>query len=234
MPVFRLSDELAFPAPKYADEESGLLAVGGDLRPERLLLAYANGIFPWPHRGMPLLWFSPDPRMVLPVEELHVSRRLRRTIRSRRFEVRLDTAFRQVIEACASIPRRHERGTWITADIVEAYTKLHTLGLAHSAESWVDGELAGGLYGISLGRVFIGESMFAQVSDASKVAFVTLVHQLQFWEFDLVDGQVYTEHLARFGAREWPRVEYLSALHEALKRPTIHGPWRLGSDAFSY
>lgn len=229
MPVFRLTEELVFPAPELADE-TGLLAVGGDLRPERLLLAYANGIFPWPHEGMPLLWFSPDPRMVLRARELHVSRRLARTIRSGRFEVRLDTAFRQVIESCALIPRRGEQGTWITREMINAYTRLHELGFVHSAETWQDGQLVGGLYGVSIGQSFVGESMFARERDASKVAFVELVRQLQDWGIELIDVQVHTNHLARFGASEWPRRQYLDALKGALEGPTLGGPWILGGE----
>lgn len=226
MPVYELTDDIAFPRPGLA-EEDGLLAVGGDLRPERLLLAYAIGVFPWPHEGLPLLWFSPDPRMVLLPSQLHVSRRLARTVRQRRFEVRLDTAFRDVIEACASTPRGRDEVTWITDDMIEAYTRLHDLGFAHSAEAWLDGELAGGLYGVSIGGVFTGESMFARVSNASKVALVTLVRQLDAWGFDLFDAQVHTAHVARFGAQEWPRERYLDALETAHRQPTRVGRWRI-------
>jgi len=226
MPVYQLTDEIAFPPPELADED-GLVAFGGDLRPERLLLAYSIGIFPWPHEGLPLLWFSPDPRMVLPPSELHVSRRLERTIRSGRFEVRLDSACRRVIEACATTPRRDQTATWITPEVIAAYTRLHELGYVHSAESWRDGQLVGGLYGVSIGGVFTGESMFALESDASKVAFVTLVRQLERWGFLLLDAEVYTEHLARFGAREWPRERFLQLLRAARQMPMRRGPWRL-------
>ncbi len=229
MPVFRLTDEFAFPSPEYADDD-GLLAVGGDLRAERLLLAYANGIFPWPHEGMPLLWFSPLDRMVLPGRELHVSRRLGRTIRSGRFEVHLDRNCREVITACASIRRGDEQGTWITGQMIEAYSRLHDLGFVHSAESWFEGELVGGLYGVSLGGVFVGESMFARVRDASKVALVTLIHQLMRWQIELVDVQVHTDHLESFGAREWTRERYLAERERVLEQPTRRGPWRLDDD----
>ena len=226
MPVYRLGDALAFPPPDEA-EPSGLVAVGGDLSPERLLLAYSLGIFPWPLVEKPLLWFSPDPRMVLRPREVSVSRSLRKTLRRGDFEVRLDTAFRQVVRRCAEIPRRGEAGTWITADMAEAYMQLHDLGFAHSAEAWQAGVLVGGLYGVSLGRSFFGESMFADRPDASKVAFVVLVQQLDVWGFDLVDCQVHTEHLARFGAEEWSRRRFLTALRRSLDAPTRRGAWKL-------
>jgi leucyl/phenylalanyl-tRNA--protein transferase len=229
VPVFRLTDELAFPRPDVA-EPGGLLAIGGDLRPERLLLAYAHGIFPWPHEGLPMLWFSPDPRMVLPVGALHVSRRLARTIRQGRFEVRLDTAFRDVVAGCATVDRPHDDGTWITAEIADAFAALHDLGFAHCAEAWRDGRLVGGIYGLALGGTFIGESMFARETDASKVAFATLVRQLERWRFDMLDAQVHTEHLARLGGREWPRARYLAALRRSVARPTRRGRWRLARD----
>jgi leucyl/phenylalanyl-tRNA---protein transferase len=229
VPIFRLSDRLYFPPPNYA-EDGGLLAIGGDLSPDRVLLAYARGIFPWPHEGYPLLWFSPDPRLVLRPADLRVSRRLERTIRQHRFEVRLDTDCRAVIDGCASAPRRDDIGTWITPAMREAYVALHDLGYVHSAEAWQGDDLVGGVYGVSLGGVFVGESMFAAVSDASKVALVTLVRQLVRWEFDLFDAQVFTPHVARFGARDWPRVRYLRALHRSLARPTRRGRWTLDGD----
>jgi leucyl/phenylalanyl-tRNA--protein transferase len=226
VPVYRLSDALVFPPPEGADE-SGLVAVGGDLSPERLLLAYESGIFPWPLVERPLLWFSPDPRMVLRPRDLVVSRSLRKVLRRDVFEVRLDTAFARVVERCAAIPRRGEPGTWITGEMAEAYTRLHVLGFAHSAEAWQDGELVGGLYGVSLGASFFGESMFADRTDASKAAFAVLVEQLRAWRFDLVDCQVHTEHLERFGAREWPRRRFLTALRRSLAKPTRRGVWKL-------
>lgn len=229
MPVFRLSKELIFPRAELADE-SGLLAVGGDLRPERLVLAYANGIFPWPHEGMPLLWFSPDPRMVLRPQEIVVAKRLRRTIRQGRFTISLDRSCREVIAGCATTRRKNERGTWITRKMAKAYGKLHDLGFVHSAEAWLDGSLVGGLYGVSLGGAFIGESMFARVSDASKVCLVKLANQLERWTFDLIDVQVHTNHLARFGAKEWPRSEFLELLEASVDRPTRRGRWVLDDD----
>jgi leucyl/phenylalanyl-tRNA--protein transferase len=224
--VYRLGTQVAFPPPDEA-EPSGLLAVGGDLRPERLLLAYSLGIFPWPLVERPLLWFSPDPRMVLEPAALRVSRSLAKTLRQGRFEVRLDTRFDEVVRRCAEVPRRGEVGTWITPELATAYRRLHELGFAHSAEAWEDGQLVGGLYGVSLGGAFFGESMFAHRTDASKAAFVTLVRQLAAWGFDLVDCQVHTEHLARFGAVEWPRGRFLAALAASLERPPRRGRWRL-------
>jgi leucyl/phenylalanyl-tRNA--protein transferase len=230
--VYRLGAELAFPSPDEADP-SGLLAIGGDLAPERLLLAYSLGIFPWPLVAEPLLWFSPDPRMALRPGELRVSRSLRKVLRHGDFEVRLDTAFDEVVRRCAEVPRRGEAGTWITPALSQAYRGLHQLGFAHSAEAWQQGELVGGLYGVSLGGTFFGESMFADRSDASKVAFVTLVRQLEAWGFDLIDCQVYTQHLARFGASEWPRARFLRALAASLERSSRRGRWRLDAHRLS-
>lgn len=225
MTVYRLPEELVFPSPDEADED-GLLAVGGDLTPERLLLAYSQGIFPWPHEGWPMLWFSPDPRMVLDVSELRVQRSLRQVIRKGRFEVRFDTAFAEVVAGCKAVPRPGQAGTWITNGMRKAYQRLHDLGFAHSAEAWLDGELVGGLYGVSLGRAFFGESMFAKQPDASKVAFVALVEQLKRWEFHFVDAQVHTPHLERFGAKLIPREQYLQKLQRALEYPARRGPWQ--------
>lgn len=224
--IFRLDRRLLFPRPELA-EPSGLLAVGGDLRPERLVLAYASGIFPWYDDSQPILWHSPDPRMVLAPGDLQINRSLAKTLRRGLYEVRLDTSFRSVIEACARASRPGQEGTWITEEMIEAYVELHRRGLAHSAEAWSEGELVGGLYGVSLGSAFFGESMFATRPDASKVAFVTLVQQLARWGIDLVDCQVKTDHLARFGAVEQPRERFLAALGEAMTRETRLGPWRL-------
>lgn len=225
MPVFRLDSRVIFPDPNLAEE--GLLAVGGDLEPERLLLAYASGIFPWYEEGQPILWHSPDPRMVLEAAKLHVPASLRKAIKREPYRLTLDTAFREVIEGCAADRRNGDAGTWITADMIEAYTELHRRGYAHSAEAWEGETLAGGLYGVSLGGAFFGESMFARRPDASKIAFVALVGRLQRWGITLIDSQVYTEHLERFGAEEWPRQRYLAALAKALERPTRRGRWTL-------
>jgi len=225
--VYRLDARLVFPPVEEA-AGNGLLAVGGDLRPERLLLAYRQGIFPWYERE-PILWFSPDPRMVLRAEELRVPTSLAKTLKKGVYRVSLDTAFEGVIEACATAKRPGQRTTWITPAMRRAYRELHRRGFAHSAEAWLGETLAGGLYGVSLGGAFFGESMFTRAKDASKVALVSLVRQLAAWGIDLIDSQVYTEHLARFGAREWPRREYLEALNAALQRPTRGGPWSLDS-----
>ena len=224
MPIFRLGREIAFPHPEESDP-SGLLAVGGDLSPERLLLAYASGIFPWYSEDQPILWHSPDPRMVLLTRDLEVPRSLRKTIRKQAYRLSLDTAFARVVAACASVERPGQSGTWITPDMQAAYRELHRRGFAHSVEAWQEGRLVGGLYGVSLGAAFFGESMFALAPDASKVAFVRLVEQLALWGIGLVDCQVYTDHLARFGAVEWTRKRYLSALKKALASPTRTGPW---------
>jgi leucyl/phenylalanyl-tRNA--protein transferase len=231
VPVYRLTDQYVFPDPNDADD-SGLLAVGGDLHPKRVLLAYAQGIFPWPHGdAWPMLWFSPDPRMVLLPSDLHVSRSLRKTCNKGLYDIRFDTAFEQVVRACSTTYRPNQDGTWVTPEMVEAYCRLHEFGFAHSIEAWAAGELVGGLYGLSLGGAFFGESMFAHRSDASKVAFVHLVRQLQIWAFHMIDCQVYTEHLERFGAREWPRSRFLRALDRALQMPTRRGRWRQTGDA---
>lgn len=222
----RLIQEFPFPDPNEADAE-GLVACGGDLHPQRVLAAYAQGIFPWPYdETTPLLWFSPDPRMVLRPDDLHVGRSLQKIITRHTFEVRFDSAFDEVIRQCAATRRPGQRGTWITGEMIRAYTRLHEMGFAHSAEAWSEGELVGGLYGVSLGAAFFGESMFTQRPNASKAAFVHLVRQLHAWEFQLFDCQVYTEHVARFGATPWPRARFLDALANALTAPTRQGPWR--------
>ena len=224
MPVYRLDERLLFPPPEQGPRR-GPIAVGGDLRPERLLLAYSMGIFPW--QGEPLHWHCPDPRMVLLVDEVRVSRTLRRTLRRGVFRVTFDQAFTEVMTACAAAPRPGQDGTWITPGMIESYTELHRRGVAHSVEAWQGETLAGGLYGLSLGAAFFGESMFARQTDASKVAFATLVERLERWGIPLVDCQVHTPHLESLGAREWPRRDFLAALHAALDRPTRLGPWRL-------
>jgi len=209
-------------------EPNGLLAAGADLSLPRLLEAYRNGIFPWFSHDQPILWWSPDPRMVLFPAELKVSRSLARTLRNARFEVRADTAFDAVIEGCRQ-PRRGESGTWITEEMAEAYGTLHRAGFAHSVETWLDGNLVGGLYGVALGRAFFGESMFARVSDASKVALVALARQLQHWGFGVIDCQMNTAHLASLGAREIPRAEFTRRLRELVHYAPVPVPWRLES-----
>ncbi|MDH5675664.1 MAG: leucyl/phenylalanyl-tRNA--protein transferase [Myxococcales bacterium] len=226
MPVYMLTDDLVFPPPEGASPE-GVVAVGGDASPERLVLAYSQGIFPWPHEDLPLLWFSPDPRFVLPIERVHVGRSLRRRIRAGDFEVRADSAFDRVIEACAAAPRPGQDGTWITDELKQGFAALHRRGYAHSIETYLNGELVGGLYGIAIGSSFCGESMFSRVDDASKVATVTLLGNLAAWGFHFVDCQVHTEHLARFGAEPWPRPIFLGALRRAIAEPARPGPWQL-------
>jgi leucyl/phenylalanyl-tRNA--protein transferase len=231
VPVFRLDDRLVFPPVELADD--GLLAVGGDLSTKRLLLAYSQGIFPWYEADQPILWHSPDPRMVLRVEELHVPRSLRKVLRQGRYHFTLDSAFPAVIGACAAAPRHGQGGTWITPQMRAAYLELHRLGWAHSVEAWLDDTLAGGVYGVCLGAIFFGESMFARRPDASKAAFVMLTEQLQRWGVTLVDCQVHTQHLARFGATEWPRSRYLTALSAAVSKPTRRGRWAFDQPAAS-
>jgi leucyl/phenylalanyl-tRNA---protein transferase len=219
-----------FPPVEHAlREPNGLLAAGGDLSPERLVDAYTRGIFPWFGEDDPLLWWSPDPRMVLFVGELHQSRSLRRVVKGRRFTVTLDRAFADVMAGCAE-PRAYADGTWITGEMVQAYRALAERGVAHSVEAWADGQLVGGLYGVAIGRMFYGESMFSRESDASKVALVTLTRQLERWGFDMIDCQMSTDHLASLGAREVPRTEFLRRLRELTRQPAVASPWVLDPD----
>ena len=228
MPVYQLSEDLAFPSPHLASKE-GLLAIGGDLTSARLLLAYSIGIFPWYSDGEPILWWSPDPRLVLYPDELRISRSLKKVIKKGVFTLSSDRAFERVIKECARVPRDNQKGTWIVSDMVEAYCNLHDSGFAHSVEAWAGDRLAGGLYGVSMGRCFFGESMFTRVSNASKVALVALVQHLQSLNFALIDCQITTGHLRRFGAREISRARYLRELEEGLNAPTLRGKWVLGS-----
>ncbi len=213
-----------FPDPLEASAE-GVVAAGGRPNPGRLLSAYSSGIFPWPHSDFPLLWFSPEPRFYLPLGELHVPRSLKKVQRSGRYRVTFDTDFANVIRGCALTPRPGQNGTWITPSLISGYESLHRLGFAHSVEAWEGERLVGGLYGVSLGTLFFGESMFARRPDASKVAFVTLCQTLADWGFIGVDCQVHTDHLQRFGAKEIPRAEFCGLLQDALERPTRRGKW---------
>ena len=224
MPVYRLTRALAFPPPEKASDE-GLLAIGGDFSPERLILAYSQGIFPWPHQDAPLLWFSPDPRFVLLPSQVHLHKSLRKQIRRAPYSIRFDTAFETVIRACARAPRPGQDGTWITDDLIAGYEQLFRSGFAHSIEAWRGDTLVGGLYGVSLGRMFFGESMFAEEEDASKIAFATLVAHLRRWDFAAIDCQVPTDHLARFGAERLTRKDFLALLRNAVGAPTRIGPW---------
>ncbi|MBN2800311.1 MAG: leucyl/phenylalanyl-tRNA--protein transferase [Deltaproteobacteria bacterium] len=232
MPIFRLSPRILFPSPALADS-SGLLAVGGDLSPKRLVLAYASGIFPWYSDDQPLLWWSPDPRMVLHTEELHVHRSLAKRIRRGDYAITMDRAFDRVIRACAEVPRPGQGGTWITEEMMASYQELHRLGYAHSVEAWRGDALVGGLYGVAVGRMFAGESMFAHAPDASKVAFAHLVAQLHRWDYPIVDAQMHTEHLARFGARLIPRSRFLEQVSVLSHTAGHRGRWEFDED-FAY
>jgi leucyl/phenylalanyl-tRNA---protein transferase len=225
IPFLKVDDPFP-PVERALRDPNGLLAAGADLSAERLVDAYARGIFPWFREEDPLLWWSPDPRMVLYGAELHVSRSLRRAIRSGRFRVTLDTAFREVMAGCAA-PRADHEGTWITPDMTEAYARLASLGYAHSVESWLDDVLVGGLYGVAIGRMFFGESMFARATDASKVALATLVRQLERWGMPMLDCQMSTAHLASLGAREIRRAEFLVQVRRLVRQPPVPAPWVL-------
>jgi leucyl/phenylalanyl-tRNA--protein transferase len=227
--MFRLSanpSDLRFPPVDLSTPE-GLLAVGGDLRPERLLEAYRHGIFPWYSDDQPILWWSPDPRTVLFPENIHVSRSLKRSLRPGLFNVTLDTCFRDVMHHCAGPrPQYPDGGTWITAEMLEAYGRLHEQGYAHSVETWKDGQLVGGLYGVAIGGAFFAESMFAHASDASKVALVSLVRQLKTWEFHIMDCQQSSPHVMALGAEAIPRRDFLNHLAAALTLPDRQGHWQ--------
>jgi len=221
----RLPSALYFPPVETAlTDPNGLLAMGGDLSVERLLDAYRHGIFPWFNPGEPILWWSPDPRMVLVPDAIRVTRSLAKRIRNGGFELRVDTAFAEVMRACAA-PREDACGTWISPAMVAAYSRLFDAGYAHSIETWRDGVLVGGLYGVAIGRMFYGESMFSREPDASKVALVRLAQQLQRWEFGLIDCQMETAHLASMGARTMPRAAFTARLAELVKLPHRPGPW---------
>lgn len=224
MPIFRITKDLVFPHPELA-EEDGLLGVGGDLSTERLLLAYRNGIFPWYGKGDPIMWWSPDPRCVLFPEKLKVSTRLRRTLKRGDIEVTFDRRFADVIKHCATVKRPSQRGTWITPAMVAAYRRLHDEGHAHSVEVMMEGELAGGLYGVSVGKVFCGESMFSLRPDASKIALVHLVHRLQEWHFPIIDCQVTNPYLLSMGAEEISRKAFLKYVEKQGNTPGPQGVW---------
>lgn len=210
--------ELVFPHPSEADE-NGIVAFGGDLSPSRLMLAYRNGIFPWYSAGDPILWWSPDPRLILNLEDFKLRKSLRK--RQKHFEVRFDTAFPEVIRACAAAPRPGQQGTWLQPEMIEAYEALHAMGYAHSVEAWQNGELVGGLYGVAVGAVFCGESMFARLSDASKVAFAALVEHLAERGFEMIDAQVPTEHLKSLGAIEVSREYFLERLWDLRTKDVV-------------
>lgn len=224
MPVYLLTDDLIFPPVHLATKE-GLLAVGGDLSPQRLLLAYQNGIFPWYSDGDPILWWAPDPRLVLYLQDLKISRSLKKTIRKGHFTVTMDTRFEEVIRSCASTRIEADQGTWITSEMAKGYIRLHTMGYTHSVETWYQSKIVGGLYGVSLGRCFFGESMFSTMTDASKVALVALRDYLQKRNFDFIDCQMPTDHLISLGGRKISRDDYMSQLYRSLRFSTHKGPW---------
>jgi leucyl/phenylalanyl-tRNA--protein transferase len=221
-----LTSEPVFPPVQHAlREPNGLLATGGDLSPARILAAYQRGIFPWYSPGEPILWWSPDPRMVLLPTGMRITRSLARTLRNRDYQVRLDTAFAKVIHACATAPRQGQAGTWITDEMQAAYIALHELGHAHSVEVFMDGELAGGLYGMAVGRAFFGESMFSRRSDASKIALAHLCRHLNRCEFGIIDCQMETAHLASLGARSMARRDFIATLDRLTASGPAAGHW---------
>ena len=227
MPIYALPRDPHFPPVAHA-EPDGLLAVGGDLSPQRLLNAYAQGIFPWFSKGEPIMWWSPDPRMVLFPEELIVHKSMRPLINSNRLRVTFDTDFPAVIRNCSQLDRPGQQGSWIVPAMIDAYTELHRLGYAHSVEVWQDQTLVAGLYGIALGRCFFGESMFTHVSNASKLGFITLVQKLQAQAYTLIDCQQETTHLASLGARPIPRTDFIQHITLSIQQhPTQQGPWHL-------
>ncbi|MCK5310519.1 MAG: leucyl/phenylalanyl-tRNA--protein transferase [Desulfobacteraceae bacterium] len=224
MPIFKLSSKLEFPSP-YLAEPNGLLCVGGDLSTERLLLAYSSGIFPWFSDDEPILWWSPDPRLVLYPKNIKISKSLKKKLKKHEFKITMDKAFEDVIYACANTRTQNSEETWLVNEMIQAYMKLHNEGFAHSVECWQDDKLAGGLYGISLGRCFFGESMFTYISDASKIALATLSDYLLKLNFDLIDCQVTTEHLISMGGFEISRETFLDQLKQSLQKPSITGVW---------
>ncbi|NLN93734.1 MAG: leucyl/phenylalanyl-tRNA--protein transferase [Candidatus Hydrogenedens sp.] len=224
-----LHDDDFFPA--NLDDTDDIVAIGGDLSSERLLHAYGRGIFPWYSAGEPIFWFSPEERMLLHLDEFHLSGSMRRLCRQRHFSVKMDSCFPEVIRSCAYTPRKHESGTWILPEMIEAYCRLHELGFAHSVECYQKGQLVGGLYGINLGKTFFGESMFSLVNNASKFAMACLVAQCRLWEFTFIDCQVYNPHLETLGARVVGRQRFLQMLEDALTVPEKRGKWKADEEA---
>lgn len=225
MAIYSLTEEVIFPDPSLANDD-GLLAIGGDLSDLRLITAYANGIFPWYSEGQPILWWSPNPRMILFPDKFKRHKNLRRTVKSGKFKVRFDYNFDEVINKCGEIDRNDQYGTWITDEMKEAYINLHKKGLCHSVESYCEDQLVGGLYGISLGGAFFGESMFHLMTDASKVALWYLVDQLIAWDFDIIDVQQETNHLRSLGAEVVEREKFLTLLERSLEKKTRQGNWK--------
>ncbi len=230
MPIFKLTERITSFPPPYLAEPEGLLAIGGDLSERRLLNAYRTGIFPWFSDNEPILWWCPDPRLILCPDEIRISRRLARTMRQKRFRITSDTAFEQVITRCATARRRNDPGTWIVDDMIRAYCKLYASGYAHSIEAWHNGILAGGLYGVSLGGCFFGESMFTRIANASKVALATLCLHMKNHGLDFIDCQIANAHLIRLGAKEIPRSVFLRTLKKSMERPTSRGRWHINDN----
>jgi leucyl/phenylalanyl-tRNA---protein transferase len=228
MPVYFLNNELYFPDPD--DASDGLLAIGGDLSPARLLLAYEMGIFPWYSPPDPILWWSPDPRCVIFTNQVKVSKSMRNVLNQNRYRITYDNAFEDVMRGCQTV-EREEKGTWITEEFIESYSILHQLGVAHSVEVWNGNQLVGGLYGVSLGRMFCGESMFARESNASKVALITLCQELHTRGFEIVDCQIYNDHLGTLGAVEIPRADFKEILKNSLNFDSIRGSWSSWTNA---
>ncbi|WP_027360130.1 leucyl/phenylalanyl-tRNA--protein transferase [Desulforegula conservatrix] len=225
MPVFYLSEnKQTFPPPFLADQ-TGLLAVGGDLSVQRLITAYSSGIFPWYNEDEPILWWSPDPRLVLFPDEIHISRSLAKAIRKNVYEISVDKAFKDVITKCRDVHTETKSGTWLVDEMLAAYVLLHELGYAHSVEAWKGEELVGGLYGVSIGKCFFGESMFSTSDNSSKVAFAVFTKWLAKMDFEIIDCQVATKYLSSFGAREIPRKEFLGLLEKTVVKPGIIGRW---------
>lgn len=224
MPIYLLNEKLIFPNPENSDS-SGLIAVGGDLSIERLLLAYRKGIFPWYSEGDPILWFSPDPRLIFYPSQFTPSKSLQKVIKTSKFDVKFDQSFETIIKNCAEVNRIGQTGTWITEGMIDSYIKLHEEGYAHSVETYFESELVGGLYGVSLGGAFFGESMFHKVSNASKVAFYYLMKKCKKWNFDFIDSQVSTDHMKAMGAKEISRTEFLKILSKTLDKETKKGKW---------
>ena len=224
MKIPQLTKEIKFPPPHLATEE-GLLAIGGDLKVERIMAAYHQGIFPWYSDETPIMWWNPDPRFVLYPSRLKISKSMKQVLRQKKFKITFDTAFREVVESCQKSPRSDQDGTWITNELIDAFEKIHELGAAHSVEVWQDGELVGGLYGLCIGRVYFGESMFTRVSNASKAGFITLVHEMSKRGIEMIDCQVYTSHLESLGAESISRDQFLGQLEVLLDFESRMGKW---------
>ena len=225
MPIYLLDERIIFPAIENAEE--GILAIGGDLSPERLLAAYQNGIFPWYNEDDPIIWHAPEERFILLLDELHISKSMRRVLNSNKFTYTVDTNFSFVIQQCAQVERKNEDGTWITEEMIDAYINLHQIGFAHSVEVWQDDKIVGGLYGVSLGKCFFAESMFHTATNASKFAIIKLVELLKQKDFHFIDAQVYTKHVETLGAKNITRNNFMQMLHKNIQFPTWKGKWNI-------